>query len=130
MAADEILLATETIDQLGLELGDTVTAVGQVGDSERPDVFQDTSCVRGSWGSVWAPPISGSADTESRLGRGAVTTVPGLQRLNPVAGPTALYVQFDADTDHTNGIAALRRVVHAAARSPAGVRLRRRPGRF
>jgi hypothetical protein len=113
VAADEILLATETIDELDLEIGDTVTAIGQVGESERADARQDTNVRVRVVGVGVVPPISGSAETESRLGRGAVMTVPGLQRLNPVATATALYVRFDSDTGNATGVAALRRAARA-----------------
>ncbi|MCJ7673018.1 MAG: ABC transporter permease [Acidimicrobiia bacterium] len=112
VAADEILLATETIDELGLDIGDTVAAIGQVGGTgERPDAGEDTRARFRIVGTGVVPPISGSPETESRLGRGAVTTVPGLQRLNPVATPTALYVQFTPGTAQKAGVAALRRAL-------------------
>ncbi|MEX2267407.1 MAG: FtsX-like permease family protein, partial [Acidimicrobiia bacterium] len=128
IGADEILLGPETLQEVGLEVGDTLTAFGQVGPDIRvegeksivlnePDVGKGTSARFRIVGSG-VPPFgagAGGADprTESRLGRGAVMTVAGLQRLNPVARPNALYVRFTDRADRSSALAALRREARA-----------------
>lgn len=113
VAPGEILLGTETLDELGLDIGDTVRAGGQVGESDRPDAFQETSARLRIVGTGVVPFGSGDRETAGRLGRGAVMTVPGLHRLNPVALADVRYVRFEPGAARRTVVAALRREVAA-----------------
>lgn len=116
VAADEILLASETSAELGLEPGGTVVAFGQVGDSGLADAYQPTKARFRIVGIGVIPGVGGDQETEARIGRGAVLTIPGLQRLNPVATPSVVYVRFDPSTDREQALASLRATVRARPR--------------
>ena len=78
-AIDEMLVGPETLDDLGLALGDTVDVYGQAGTWDVPG--EETS-MRVRIVGIGVIPLAGG---EARLGRGATLTLDGVTRLNPQA---------------------------------------------
>jgi len=107
-ASDEILVGPETLDELGLAVGDTVLATGQVGESSRADALADTRARVRIVGTGIIPPVAGGA---ARLGRGATLTIDGLRALNPVAAPDVVYLRFTESADQRSVVAEIRRAL-------------------
>jgi putative ABC transport system permease protein len=92
-APDEILIGTETLEQLGLRIGDEVTAHARAGEWHEPGepTAADFEIV-----GVGVVPNEGGP---GRLGRGAALTLGGIQRLNPQADPTGYWVRLRDGAD-------------------------------
>ncbi len=99
-ADDEVLIAPETLAELGLAIGDTVDGYGQVDPMPLRIV------------GVGVIPSSGG---EGRLGRGATLTLAGLTRLNSDVSSDGFWLRFAEGADHE---ATLRDVL-ATAGAPA-----------
>jgi ABC-type lipoprotein release transport system permease subunit len=119
--AHEILVGSETLTDLGLEVGDRLRAFGQVGDSDRPDALEDTSVSMLIVGTGAIPLAGGNPATASRIGRGAFLTMGGLRLLNPVFEPDVVFLQLSAGTSVESGLRAVRTVVRDAGGDPGSV---------
>jgi hypothetical protein len=123
--AGEILLGRETLHELGLHIGDDVRAVARVGgDGEHLASLEEVSG-RFEIVGTGVVPISGG---RSRLGRGAVLTIEGIQSLNPEATPDVVYVRFTSGTDPrrvlsrlASGLSASGEPADAEAGPPGGI---------
>jgi ABC-type lipoprotein release transport system permease subunit len=111
VGAHEILVGTETLDDLGLEIGDRIRAFGQVGESERPDAYDETSVPMRIVGAGSLPLFTSAPDTAGRIGRGAAMTMDALRLLNPAFVADVVFVDLAPGTDVKQGIRALRREV-------------------
>jgi putative ABC transport system permease protein len=107
-AADEILLGPLTLTDLGLHVGDRVEVTGQEGTWEEPG--PETSTTMRIVGTGLAP-------MTIALGRGAVITNAGLQRLNSQATEQAWFVRVAPDTDHADVVDAFRSAFPGALRA-------------
>ena len=83
-SADEILLGRQTLDALGLRVGDTVDAFGQAGTWEKPG--KETSARMRVVG-------TGVVSFGAELGQGATMSLDGVRRLNPSSTPDGVLVQ-------------------------------------
>jgi FtsX-like permease family/MacB-like periplasmic core domain len=91
-APDEVLVGPETLDDLGLALGDTVDVYGQAGTWDDPG--EETS-MRARIVGVGVIPLTGAEG----LGRGAALTLDGLIRLNPQAAADGYWVRLTQGSD-------------------------------
>ena len=91
-ALDEILVGPETLEDLGLAVGDTVDVYGQAGTWEHPG--EETS-MRARIVGIGVIPAAGG---EARLGRGAVLTLDGVTRLNPDAAADGYWIRLTPDS--------------------------------
>jgi ABC-type lipoprotein release transport system permease subunit len=110
VAADEILLGSETLDELGVQVGDRVgvstTFVEFGGESQGGTSGRFEIVGRGV-----IPPFQSGSVNESRLGRGAVLTIAGVQSLVPQLKANAVYVRFEPDAERAEVVARLRDLV-------------------
>ena len=97
----EILVGTETLEELGLALGDTVLARGQAGGFDKPGAKTRTTFEIVGTGAI---PFT------ERMGRGASMTLGGVARLNPGKTADGMFLRFVPGAD-------ARSVVRAVARS-------------
>jgi len=116
--ADEILLGPDTLEELGLDVGDRVRAVAHVpdaGDSKRLRKVTARLRIVGT-GVV---PLSGGTN---RLGRGATLTLAGAQALNPAALPDVIWLRLAPGSDPVDVVrdVANRLGVKASRRQAAG----------
>jgi ABC-type lipoprotein release transport system permease subunit len=111
VGAHEILVGTETLDDLGLEIGDRIRAFGQVGDSERPDAYDETSVPMRIVGTGSLPLFTSAPDTAGRIGRGVAMTMDALRLLNPAFVADVVFVDLAPGTNVKQGIRALREEV-------------------
>lgn len=111
VGAHEILIGTETLDDLGLEIGDRLRAFGQVGESDRPDAYEETNVPMRIVGTGSLPLFTAAPDTAGRIGRGVAITMDGLRLLNPVFVADVVFVDLAPGTDVEQGFRALRREV-------------------
>ena len=100
-AADEVLVGPETLDDLGLALGDTVDAYGQAGTWDVPG--EETS-MRVRIVGIGLIPLAGG---EARLGRGATLTLDGVNRLNPQAEADGFWLRLAERSDSSVVVADL-----------------------
>ena len=107
-ALDEVLVGPETLEDLGLAVGDTVDVYGQAGTWEDPG--EETS-MRARIVGIGVIPAAGG---EARLGRGAVLTLDGVTRLNPDAAADGYWLRLTPDTNAGTVVAELRRHLGAA----------------
>jgi hypothetical protein len=94
-AADEILLGPHTLADLDLEIGDTVTAAGQVGKWGRPETWEEVTR-RFEIVGTGIVPIAGG---EARLGRGATLTLDGLRRYDRAFEVEVAYLDLQPGAD-------------------------------
>jgi len=106
--ADEVLVGPETLDDLGLELGDTVEVHGQAGTWDEPGA--ETS-LRARIVGVGVVPIVGG---EARLGRGVTLTIDGLRRLNPETQPDGYWLRLAAGSDAATVVTEVLQAVKAS----------------
>jgi len=108
VAADEIMLGPRTLADLGLDIGDRVEVVGQEGtwDVPGPETTASMRIVG-----------TGLAPMTTALGRGAVITIAGLQRLNSQATEQAWFVRAAPGADHTKVVDAFRSAFPGAPRT-------------
>jgi hypothetical protein len=88
--ADEILLGPRTLEQLGVHVGDDIEVVGQEGTWDAPG--RETTTRMRIVG-------TGIAPMTTALGRGAVITLAGVQRLNSQAREQAWFVRLPPGAD-------------------------------
>jgi hypothetical protein len=100
-ASDEVLVGPETLDDLGLDVGDTVELYGRAGSWNEPG---PETRLRARIVGVGIIPIAGG---EARLGRGAALTVEGIQRLNADAAPDGYWLRFTEGSDADVVVAGL-----------------------
>lgn len=112
-APDEILLGRETLDDLGLAVGDTVDAYGQAGSWEDPG--EETSVRLGVVGMGVIPNAGG----DGRLGRGASVTLGAVKRLNPTAEADGFWLRLADGSDAGAVVATLLDEVGAAHQDDA-----------
>jgi hypothetical protein len=108
VAADEILLGPRTLADLGLRIGDRVEVVGQEGTWSEPGPETETTMrIVGT----------GLAPMTTALGRGAVITIAGLQRLNSHATEQAWFVRAAPGADRADVVDAFRSAFPGAPRT-------------
>ncbi|MGH9027753.1 MAG: hypothetical protein ACRDWD_16815, partial [Acidimicrobiia bacterium] len=95
-APNEIALGPVTLDDVGLDIGDSIRAVGSVGEFGRPETLEETSADLDIVGTAVVPIAGGES---ARLGRGAAMTLDGVRALNPAAGPDVIYLRLAAGAD-------------------------------
>jgi hypothetical protein len=100
IAADEILLGPRTLSMLGVHVGDRVDVVGQEGTWEAPG--PETHATMRIVGTGLAP-------VTTALGRGAVITLAGLQRLNSGVQEQAWFVRLAPGAEPAEAVDAFRR---------------------
>jgi ABC-type lipoprotein release transport system permease subunit len=99
IAADEIMVGPRTLADLDLHIGDRVEVVGQEGTWDTPGpVTTETMRIVGT----------GLAPMTTALGRGAVITLAGLQRLNSQATEQAWFVRAVPGANRTEVVDAFR----------------------
>jgi ABC-type lipoprotein release transport system permease subunit len=108
VAADEILLGPRTLADVGLRIGDRVEVVGQDGTWAEPG--PETTATMRIVGTGLAP-------MTTALGRGAVVTIAGLQRLNSHATEQAWFVRAASPTDRAHVVDAFRRAFPGTPRT-------------
>ncbi len=96
----ELLVGTETLEELGLALGDAVLARGQAGSWDEPG-----KKTRANYRIVG----TGAIPFTERMGRGATMTLGGVARLNPDLTPDGVFLRVTPGTD-------TKAVVRAVAR--------------
>jgi hypothetical protein len=106
-AVDEMLVGPETLDDLGLSLGDSVDVFGQAGTWEAPG--EETSMRVRIVGVGVIPLVYGDA----RLGRGATLTLDGVRRLNPQAEPHVYWLRLADGSDPSTVVAEVLATVGA-----------------
>jgi hypothetical protein len=107
-----MLVGPETLDDLGLSLGDTITVYGQAGTWEDPG--EETS-MRVRIVGIGVIPMAGG---EARLGRGVTLTLDGVTRLNPQAAPDGYWLRLAERSEPSAVVADLIRELGASP--PAG----------
>jgi ABC-type lipoprotein release transport system permease subunit len=108
IAADEIVLGPRTLADLDLDIGDRVEVVGQEGTWDSPGpVTTATMRIVGI----------GLAPMTTTLGRGAVITLAGLQRLNSQATEQAWFVRTAPDANRSEVVDAFRSAFPGTLRS-------------
>ncbi len=96
----EILVATETLEELGLAVGDTVGAHGQAGSWEEPGAkTRATFTIVGT----------GAIPFTERMGRGASMTSGGVARLNPDRPPDGVFLRFRPGADGQSVVRSVAR---------------------
>ncbi len=101
LADDEVLVGPETLEDLGLALGDTVDAYGQAGSWSEPG--EETSMPLRVVGVGVIPNTGG----DGRLGRGVSLTLGGVLHLNPDASADGFWLQFAEGSDAGAVVAGL-----------------------
>jgi FtsX-like permease family len=102
VTSDEVLVGPETLNDLGLELGDTVDLYGRA--SGLREEFEIETQLAARIVGVGPVPVAGGT---GRLGRGAVLTIEGIQRLNPEAQPDGYWVRLTDGADASGAVAGL-----------------------
>jgi ABC-type lipoprotein release transport system permease subunit len=97
----EILVGTEILDELGLDLGDTVVAIARAeeqGQVEGPDERSARLEIVGT--GVVATPAG-------QLGRGAAMTLDGVRAFDPEAGPEVVWLRLASGANPRRVVAEL-----------------------
>lgn len=97
----EILVGTGILDELGLDVGDTVESVGRIANPNRPDSVEEISAPLEIVG------VGVVQTPGGQLGLGAAMTLDGLRALNPDARPDVVWLRFAANVDRKRVLSEL-----------------------